>query len=750
MDIARSWRERNSGEVTPVVESYISSSVRQVRRRRALTFAVPILAVVTLAVGALAFQAISEAQRANKARDEADALRIAGDARASLDSRPDLGLLLAMEAAARSTTPQVQSMPLAALTHGPGARRFEDVGEPIDQAALDRGGSHAVLRVNDGIVLWDVDQGAATRTLPVSSDVVAISGDGTMVALGTTAGVEIHPWASADHTVSCDIGDSTIAELALSDDGTKVAVATDNGDGSRVAVMSFDASTCELDHELADVVGSVRSVAFDPTGDYLALGTEGDGAGVWDVETGDPEGQVGDGTETVRAVAFGSNDSVAAATVNGEVLLEYVTDLDADPLQFRIDGGPQIELLAFSQADNSLLTGTATGELRRIDPTKDPAIGPALRALPPLDYDGESYEPKVLATAGAQGVSIDSTGRVVIWDLDGRPPLGPDLARGRTVTLVAPSADGSLIASSGEEIWRVDPATGDDQLLAKVHGITTLATNETGWAAGTRDGQVLTGGASSDSVRTIGTFPDRKVVALAALPDGGWATALDGGDGGGSIAVMAADRVLREQTMPVTPASPTTPATPASLAVSDTRAYVGDMDGTIHVFGLDDLQPAVQVKAHGFDIASMALSPDASLLATGSDDRTIGLWDVAGDGAPTPHSRLRGHEERVRSLTFSSDGRWLASAGEEPAVLLWDLESERAVVDPIRVGTAPVVRFNPNADRRLLVADGGLSAWDMRADQWPAIACRILGSRRLVEVERQQYLGDSPVRAACP
>ena len=361
--------------------------------------------------------------------------------------------------------------------------------------------------------------------------------------------------------------------------------------------------------------------------------------------------------------------------------------------------------------------------------------------MPPLDYDGESYEPKSLASAGAQSVSIDSTGRVVIWDLDGRPPLGPDLAGGRTVTLVAPSADGSLIASSGEEIWRVDPATGDEQLMAQRHGITALATNETGWAAGTSDGQVLTGAASSDSVRTIGTFADRKVVALAALQDGGWAIALDGGDSGGSVAVMAADGALREHAMPVTP---------ASLAVSDTRAYVGDMDGTIHVFGLDDLQPAVQVKAHGFDIASMALSPDGSLLATGSDDRTIGLWDVAGDGAPTPHSRLRGHEERVRSLTFSSDGRWLASAGEEPAVLLWDLESERAVIDPIRVARAAVVRFSPNADRQLLVADGGLSEWDMRAEQWPAIACRILGTRRLVEVERQQYLGDEPARAACP
>ena len=112
--------------------------------------------------------------------------------------------------------------------------------------------------------------------------------------------------------------------------------------------------------------------------------------------------------------------------------------------------------------------------------------------------------------------------------------------------------------------------------------------------------------------------------------------------------------------------------------------YVGDMEGALHVFALDDLRPGAQIdNAHDADIASMAFSPDGSLLATGSDDRTIALWNVAADGGLTERSRLRGHEERVRSLTFSPDGHWLASAGEEPAVRLWNLESARPIGDPI-------------------------------------------------------------------
>ena len=147
----------------------------------------------------------------------------------------------------------------------------------------------------------------------------------------------------------------------------------------------------------------------------------------------------------------------------------------------------------------------------------------------------------------------------------------------------------------------------------------------------------------------------------------------------------------------------------------------------------------------------MALSPDGTTLATGSDDRSIALWEIGADGGLTERKRLRGHEERVRSLAFSPDGAWLASAGEEPAVRLWNLAAEAPVGDPITVADrSPVVAFVPGADRQLLVADGRLARWDMRAEQWPQIACRLIGTRRLVDAERVRYLGGEQPAATCP
>ena len=728
--------------MTPVVGDYVNASRRQERRRQALTVAVPILAVVALAVGVLAFQAYNEAQRANAARDEADALRLAGDARATFDSRPDLGLLLAMEAAARSDAPQLQGMPLAALTHAPGPRRFEDVGEAVKAAAFDSAGINAVMRTLDEVVLWDVDDGAAKETLPASSDVVAISGDGSVVALPTPDGVAIRPWESAENTVSCPVSDGTITELALSDTGAELAVVSEDPAGSQSLVTILDPSSCEVTSSLTGVPGDVRGVAFDQSGENLALGTEENGAGVWDVATGEPLTRIGDETETVRAIAFGNDATLGWATTDGKLHVTDIADLESSPQEFLVHGGDEIVTLAFSAVDDAFLSGAATGEMRRVKPDGELPVGPAFRALAPLDYSGESFRPRGLAANGPRGVSVDSAGRVVVWELDGRPPLGPELAGDRVVELVAPSADGSAIASDGEEIWRVDTATGEQRPLAQRHGITVLVTNEAGWAAGTTDGEILTGGASPESVQTIKTFPGKSVRALAAVPGGAWAAALEAESGGGSVAVLPSDGEAREQAMT---------ATPASLAVGNDRVYVGDMVGTIHAFALDDLQLAEQKeKAHDFDIAAMVLSPDGSTLATGSDDRAIALWDVADGGGLTERSRLRGHEERVRSLAFSPGGKWLASAGEEPAVLFWDLASERPVGDPIDVGPVPVVAFSRTADRQLLVADTGLSAWDMRADQWPDIACRILGDRRLGDAEREQYLGSGPAQAACP
>ncbi len=75
------------------------------------------------------------------------------------------------------------------------------------------------------------------------------------------------------------------------------------------------------------------------------------------------------------------------------------------------------------------------------------------------------------------------------------------------------------------------------------------------------------------------------------------------------------------------------------------------------------------LSGHTGTVTSVAFSPDGSLLASGSWDQTIKLWEVAtGQEVRT----LSGHSSTVSSVAFSPDGRLLASGSWDGTVLLWD------------------------------------------------------------------------------
>lgn len=80
------------------------------------------------------------------------------------------------------------------------------------------------------------------------------------------------------------------------------------------------------------------------------------------------------------------------------------------------------------------------------------------------------------------------------------------------------------------------------------------------------------------------------------------------------------------------------------------------------------------IRGHSAPITSVAVSPGGRVLASGSRDTTVKLWDLR---TGQERNTLRGHSGPVLSLAFAHDGKTLASSSEDHTVRLWDVDTGR-------------------------------------------------------------------------
>ncbi len=89
---------------------------------------------------------------------------------------------------------------------------------------------------------------------------------------------------------------------------------------------------------------------------------------------------------------------------------------------------------------------------------------------------------------------------------------------------------------------------------------------------------------------------------------------------------------------------------------------------------IDNWRCVYTLKGHTSSIRSLAISPDGQILASGSDDKTVELWQLStGQDLFT----LRGHTKAVYSVAISSDGQILASGSDDKTIKLWQLSTGR-------------------------------------------------------------------------
>ncbi|MDE3258695.1 MAG: Ig-like domain-containing protein [Gemmatimonadota bacterium] len=155
------------------------------------------------------------------------------------------------------------------------------------------------------------------------------------------------------------------------------------------------------------------------------------------------------------------------------------------------------------------------------------------------------------------------------------------------------------------------------------------------------------------------------------------------------------------------------PTQPLTIIAVDTRGNTGH-----HRFQLvrDSPEQIATLEGHTRAANSVAFSPDGATLASGSDDGTLKLWNVA---TQTGVATLEGHTGGVNSVAFSPDGATLASGSDDGTLKLWNVATQTGVATlEGHTGGVNSVAFSPDGATLASGSDDGtLKLWDVATIQ---------------------------------
>ena len=142
-------------------------------------------------------------------------------------------------------------------------------------------------------------------------------------------------------------------------------------------------------------------------------------------------------------------------------------------------------------------------------------------------------------------------------------------------------------------------------------------------------------------------------------------------------------------------------------------ALSGSDDKTMRLWDVESGRALRVFEGHTDSVWSVAFSADEKYALSGSADRTMRLWEVeSGRGLRI----FKGHTNSIWSVAFSTDGKSALSGSADNALRLWDVESGRA----LRVfdgHTASVLSVAFSVDGKSALsgsADKTLRLWDLQ------------------------------------
>ncbi len=431
-----------------------------------------------------------------------------------------------------------------------------------------------------------------------------------------------------------------------------------------------------------DTIGNVMSVDISPDGKFLAAGESTGNVRIWRVADAQPLIICGGHTSWVLCVCFSPDGRHVASSSDDHTVRLW--DVDTGYGIGVFEGHTRnIWSLKFSPDGRMLASGDDDGGLNLWD-------------VDDVDDFGEAAE--------GYGHTLNPPTR---------QPRKRLVSGEVNVRAIDFSPDGATLAAGGDggriRIWDIDTVRKE---VAEAPRTILQAHNGSIWTlAFSRDGEILASGAEDDLVHLwdVSRLGEAALQPLRRLKGHkSWIRSCRFTPDGQMLATAAEDKTVR------------------LWAVEDAR------NGNLGDIVVED-SPLAVLLGHNNKVTSLAFDSSGHILASGSDDQTIRLWEVGEPStndtvAVTKNVRfwrsIQGYSNRIWSVSFNPDGSRLASGHANGAVHVWDVEPGLQNVGPrfsLRDNDSEVLSVCYSPDGALLA--GG--SWDQTVCLWDAKTGRL-------------------------
>ncbi|MCB2263693.1 MAG: AAA-like domain-containing protein, partial [Candidatus Thiosymbion ectosymbiont of Robbea hypermnestra] len=165
------------------------------------------------------------------------------------------------------------------------------------------------------------------------------------------------------------------------------------------------------------------------------------------------------------------------------------------------------------------------------------------------------------------------------------------------------------------------------------------------------------------------------------------------------------------------------PVESVAFSPDGTRVVSGSQDKSLRLWDTATGQPIGEPwQGHSGPVESVAFSPDGTRVVSGSEDNTLRLWDAA-TGQPIGEplgENGPGHSGPVYSVAFSPDGTRVVSGSQDKSLRLWNAATGKPLGTPWRGHGDWVlsVAFSPDGGRVVSGSgDKSLRLWDVATGQ---------------------------------